>query len=66
MTGVVAVVGGSGGLGEAICSELAAAGRAVLVGYFSAEDKATYHSYITKAYGSLTTFNVLFHIYTDM
>ncbi len=26
----------------------------------STEDKATFHSYITKAYGSLTTFNILF------
>lgn len=40
MTGVVAVVGGSGGLGEAICRDLAAGGWTVVVGYFSAEDKA--------------------------
>lgn len=40
MTGVVAVVGGSGGLGEAICRELAGGGSTVMVGYLRAEDKA--------------------------
>ena len=40
MSGVVAVVGGSGGLGEAICLDLAAEGRAVLIGFFRSADKA--------------------------
>ena len=40
MTGGVAVVGGSGGLGEAICRNLADAGWTVVIGYFRAQDKA--------------------------
>jgi 3-oxoacyl-[acyl-carrier protein] reductase len=40
VSGVTAVVGGSGGLGEAICRDLAADGRTVLVGYFRGRDKA--------------------------
>jgi 3-oxoacyl-[acyl-carrier protein] reductase len=38
--GAVAVVGGSGGLGEPICLKLAEEGRPVLVGYFRGIDKA--------------------------
>ena len=40
MIGAVAVVGGSGGLGEPICLRLAEAGRPLLIGYFNSEDKA--------------------------
>jgi 3-oxoacyl-[acyl-carrier protein] reductase len=40
VNGVTAVVGGSGGLGEAICLDLAAEGRSLLVGYFRGEEKA--------------------------
>lgn len=40
MNGAVAVVGGSGGLGEHICRQLAGQGRAVLVGYYRGADKA--------------------------
>jgi 3-oxoacyl-[acyl-carrier protein] reductase len=40
VSGVVAVVGGSGGLGEAICRDLAIGGRCVLVGYFRGAEKA--------------------------
>lgn len=40
MSGVVAVVGGSGGLGEPICLKLAQEGRALLIGYLRNADKA--------------------------
>lgn len=40
MTGAVAVVGGTGGLGEAISLKLAEQGRFVLIGYFRGVDKA--------------------------
>jgi len=40
VSGVVAVVGGSGGLGEPICLKLAQEGRALLIGYLRNADKA--------------------------
>jgi 3-oxoacyl-[acyl-carrier protein] reductase len=40
VSGAVAVVGGSGGLGEPICLKLAQEGRALLVGYLRNADKA--------------------------
>lgn len=40
MTGAVAVVGGSGGLGEPICRELAEQGRPLLLGYLQGSEKA--------------------------
>ena len=39
-TKTVAVVGGSGGLGEHICLKLASEDTAILVGFFSGQDKA--------------------------
>jgi 3-oxoacyl-[acyl-carrier protein] reductase len=40
VSGTVAVVGGSGGLGEPICLKLAQEGRALLIGYLRNADKA--------------------------
>jgi 3-oxoacyl-[acyl-carrier protein] reductase len=40
VSGVVAVFGGSGGLGEPICLKLAEEGRPLLIGYFSGAEKA--------------------------